>query len=365
MIIEFSNEIEDLFINDKYTDNDLKVLQSLFTMFSNEKNYLKLSEKFIMKILFDKYIFESFSRDIRRLINDLYARYSTIKSEYKKYNSLVVLSSTKTIKKIMNEINIQYEVPFNSNVENLFAILSTENVQDYHFYMGIYKMFNDEKIYIDNLPYNGGNIDTIKTYIHNNKVLLCIADSDKEYFDSKKGSTASAVERLIKKYETKKIIDKYVLNVREKENLIPFSTYLIYCESTKEKYFKEINNLANMDNNINYYYDIKDGIKLKKYNEYYNKFDTDECIKWNQINRKMIDAAIDNELSDFNVCLDERCIKGALDVFNRIEVDIEKNDEKVKNIQFYPLQLEDIKNINNKITHFGIVFDKSRHFNNL
>ena len=70
----------------------------------------------------------------------------------------------------------------------------------------------------------------------------------------------------------------------------------------------------------------------------------------------MIDVAIDNELIDFNVCLDERCIKGALDIFNRIEVDIEKN------YNFYYLLPEELQKSINPCFAFSFFFIVIFHF---
>lgn len=131
-------------------------------------------------------------------------------------------------------VDISY---FDSELSPCYVL--SENPYDSDFYISILynaRHFNRYHLLTNtNLSFevdNGGGYGTHNMFerrVNEKKVVLCIVDSDKKTKTAKISGTSGKVkETLDKMEEIPKIADVHILEVREKENLIPFSLYKQY-----------------------------------------------------------------------------------------------------------------------------------------
>ncbi len=173
------------------------------------------------------------------------------------------------------------------------AKLLTENETDGNFFKRIYNYIANEKntdaiynIKFENDAFHGSNASSkIQEIVKEDRIMLCIVDSDKDYKDGKSGSTFNSANANVRKCNKKHIIMLYELNAREKENLISPEMYLCFIE---DKLLELINNEFK-DENILLYFDIKDGITYKR------KLVPD--IRWNNYYNELI-----NKCEEKNIC---------------------------------------------------------------
>ena len=148
------------------------------------------------------------------------------------------------------------------------SVFVTENPSDYDFYLKIAKWFlnfNNYDISISNSPSCGSNAEQV--IISNNKeekFVYCLFDSDRDSLNAKAGDTY----KNAKKGANKRVNKNYpfqldILEAREKENLFPFTQYINDTKIGKKE--RELLKLIqNESEEIQKFFDIKDGIKKKR-----------------------------------------------------------------------------------------------------
>lgn len=141
------------------------------------------------------------------------------------------------------KINISY---FDRELEQCWLL--SENLSDCEFYLSMVynakhfghypELFKDEvrlSFEIDNGS-GYGTSESLERRINSKKVVLCIVDSDKKNKDDKiSGTSGQVLSTWQQLKESPTVSDLYILNVREKENLIPPSLYLEYSEFSSKK----------------------------------------------------------------------------------------------------------------------------------
>ncbi|WP_460271927.1 hypothetical protein [Bacillus sp. NEAU-Y102] len=179
-----------------------------------------------------------------------------------------------------------YEVPLNKFVQlsRLWpTVLLSEDYSDCQFYEKLaHKYIEENKSEINvNINLNllsGGGVRSYAVYegeINKGSIVLAIADNDMNHPKAKRGETIVQLEKVYKRHEKTSIIDLYELNVREKENLIPPSMYLMCCNNSSKDILIELEKIENSQEHQTKlkYIDIKDGIKVKSVkDEHYKKY---------------------------------------------------------------------------------------------
>lgn len=154
------------------------------------------------------------------------------------------------------------------------------------------------KICFENDAFHGGNgKDKILQLAQKNVIVICIADTDMDFPNDSRKSTYKGVNDAIKKVKNKIIIQLFELPVREKENLIPATIYNKYTDSGL---IKVISQTFPNDEIVSNFFDIKDGVKIKKILK--------PSDKWLKYYRKLIEECKKN-----NICCEENLKKGDLD----------------------------------------------------
>lgn len=186
-------ELKKIYENDEMM---LKIIQNILGMHNENKNLQKLT-KTVLKVM---------SKD----------------SEFKKYNE----SS-----KLYFEVPVNY---FNGIVKECLFI--TENDNDADNYDLLAKRAQKEKfinipdvVKFNSMEMHGGG-DTTYTVFNRyikkkNTIVLCVCDSDKTSIHSDIGQTPSKVLKSALKANCDHISNVHILDVREKENLIPPKYY--------------------------------------------------------------------------------------------------------------------------------------------
>lgn len=204
-----------------------------------------------------------------------------------KYNSVVIRNIEKNlndivqVKKEINRIIVfyidEYELENNAiyiqikkDTKIEAALLIAENSKDGEFFFEISsKILHSKKL--GNFKINlsiihGGGCDTpnqYERYSNEQRMCICIVDSDKYFTDDEFGLTA---KKLI---ETHKLISNpasnyYILNVKEKENLISPIMYLhSNCINTHIQSFAKLDETKNQE--ILSFMPFFKGLSVKKY----------------------------------------------------------------------------------------------------
>ena len=175
-----------------------------------------------------------------------------------------------------------YEVPLEYFYDFRESKLLTENETDGAFFLDIYNFVRTQKkvsdyfnVKFENDSCHGANVASkIIQNAKEDRIAVCILDSDREMKGAKLGDTYRGANNSFKRIKNNHIMLLEALGVREKENLFPPTAYMLVCDENQillrvlEHFVKE--------EKIIKYFDIKDGIKFKKYQiagwqQYYNR----------------------------------------------------------------------------------------------
>lgn len=167
--------------------------------------------------------------------------------------------------------------------------LLTENESDGSFFENIYYFIKRDKrtsdfysVKFENDSCHGSNVASkITQTAKENRIAICLLDSDREMEGSATGDTYKGANNSYNKIKRNHILLLKALEAREKENLFPPSAYMLLCEE-RRMLFTVLNQFIEEEKVIKYF-DIKDGVKYKKYKidgwEQYYKTLIDELIK--------------------------------------------------------------------------------------
>ena len=267
----------------------IAVLEQLALHRRAGKNYIFAEKGVLEKLMVQK----DFSRTMRTLFKSLYNNSSEDKLYLKSVNKYINMVYNKT--KEENKIEIVMELTSKKAVDICdTTVLITENQEDALFYELIakyytkYNGFKNIEFFFESKPGGGNTTAKVleRTVYTENRLCLCIVDSDKKFPDDSGGDTKKHVEDFTK-CKTQDIWKAIILDVHEVENLIPIGWIekCIPCETISFlKYLKR--KVAEKKNDAPiYYFDIKKGIEKDKFvcadSQDKNKkgFDKSQCFR--------------------------------------------------------------------------------------
>lgn len=195
------------------------------------------------------------------------------------------------------------------------AKLLAENENDGNMFCNIYQQINKMKkmsptffIRYENDSFHGGNAPSkIKQATQDNRIILCLVDSDKDYIGCARGCTSAGAHKAYNKVKNNHVINIYELGVRERENLFPPILYKVITHN-HQKLLDIVDEHIDIEDFIKYI-DIKDGVKYKKYDLFEKENGNN---KWDVMYKNFIERCKAEDLfeepetdqSDF------KCIKG-------------------------------------------------------
>ncbi|MFZ5354691.1 MAG: hypothetical protein ACOZCL_18470, partial [Bacillota bacterium] len=221
---------------------------------------------------------EILDKSSRSIYNNLLSKFTFLESYEQCFTCCIIISSNECrFERNENNSKIVYQVPlvYFQNLSVLHpCILLAEDISDCEFYfkMGI-KFLKEMNHYMNvKLQFdwcNGGGYNSykwLKYHVESERVVLSIADNDKSYPEDRIGETLHELKKVFLANKNSSIIDLYELEVREKENLISPSIYML-CSNITSK--DTIDKLAKIELHDKHqeklrYLDIKDGIIAKK-----------------------------------------------------------------------------------------------------
>lgn len=207
----------------------------------------------------------------KSIYKTIYAKYSQL-SGIKNNLSIYILATTSTLVAECQQLEEKtiHRVPVNVFC-NAVAIepvnIIGEDKTDVEFYTHLAKAYataNKLNYRIAAFPVHGGGNqtgDTFRTYQDNNKITLCIVDSDIKAKDCVLGDTAKLVEENAD--ERNILSSYYIINVHEAENMIPLKVLHEACEIPAHiNSYEQIN--RNKENELTKYIDYKNPLMLSE-----------------------------------------------------------------------------------------------------
>ncbi|QPW51900.1 hypothetical protein G9298_30175 (plasmid) [Bacillus thuringiensis] len=264
---------------------EIKVLDNLATAV-REGYHIIIASLEVLEFLKKLTLLENKSK---RIYEQLFLRYAFLGAYEDFCNEYILIKSKNySFNKTKHLGKCIYETPINF-FEALITVFPTalvsEDLNDCIFYESLTRKYiveNKHKINVNlSLDYHhGGGQGSHKIFenkINDGRLTLAIADSDKSHPDDKIGNTLSELITVYGRYENDRIIDLYGLKVREKENLVPPSFYLLCANSGGREAVKK---LLKVERAVEQqpklkYMDVKDGLKVKDlkkdivYRDYY------------------------------------------------------------------------------------------------
>lgn len=265
MWIELPDEIEEYLSNINSAMNKSSLaINALFESMLKGQHIVFATRKLLSRIAELEYINPS-NRDFICWIKQKYIYVYGCKDvvEYK----IRVISQQNTIR----IIDKTYEVPLEYFYDFRESKLLTENETDGVFFLDIYNFVRAQKrvsnffnVKFENDSCHGANVASkILQNAKEDRIAVCILDSDREMKDAKLGDTYKGANNSFNRIKNNHIMLLKALGVREKENLFPPAAYMLVCDEN-QILLKVLNHFAKEENVIKYF-DIKDGVKLKKY----------------------------------------------------------------------------------------------------
>jgi hypothetical protein len=223
--------------------------------------------------------FDFVDSSTKSLFSTLIGQYTFQKSYFDSVDEYILIKNpdhnfVKNIdgSKTVYEVSINHFLDLNKCLK---TVLVTEDDNDYEFYIKLTQKYIKENRNISNIgitffPGNGGGANSYKSYeryIREGSMVLAIGDSDKAYPTADIGQTLKQLRRIYQKYKSASIIDLYELEVREKENLIPPSLYLIGINSSSKGFVEKLLQIEQLDQHREklFFLDLKDGFEAGKF----------------------------------------------------------------------------------------------------
>lgn len=346
MLIAIDPLYQEKLIRKGIDDKTLSALDDILKLCYRSRLFFKADLDFYdcLSQKYKKYL----SMDTRRFLAFVIEKYSIIMSEIKEIDPLIIVDE-KGDKELSSFASI-------CTIDNLPSdycpYIYCENVEDSNFYMNIFEALSNGKnrVYIKKDAYGGGNIATVEHRIKQGDILLCICDSDKKYADDSNGGTS---DKMINAFLSNRhhYSYYYILNVREIENLIPYS----FLQSTNVIKDAEVCKLIDVLNKCSEdtidFFDVKSGYDKKTRKVHGHN------IKWLNVNKRVIEAMKRNHMYHSSKG-DTKLIKGfGENIIKQI------NDETFLKQYFDTMrtnrQTADVTNIMKEIKRFGFMYDFS------
>lgn len=265
MWIELPDEIEEYLCGiENAMDKSSLALNALFESMLKGQHIVFASRKLLKKIEELEYLNPS-NKSFIRWIKQQYIYVYECKDivHYK----ILVTANTKVIT-VSNNV---YFVPLEYFYDFRESKLLTENEVDGECFIRIYNYIKKQRrtsslfnIKFENDAGHGGNVTfKIKQSAKENRIALCILDSDREMMGAKTGSTFKGANNVFNVIKDNHIILVKALDSREIENLFPPNVYLLLYE--EKNILLTILYQFIENEKIIKYFDVKDGVTYKKY----------------------------------------------------------------------------------------------------
>lgn len=323
-------------------DLTIACLENIAESIRTNKHIVLGKRRFLRQI----YMLNDLGKTAKRTFSSLHNIVTEIGSIKKKVQSyILVRGDIKYIQQNVDEDgNEIYEVPiyyFDNSQKILPTRLVAEDENDYIFYTMIAKKYireNGINCELSTHFVNGGGANTYKNYI--NEINMCgapclvVVDSDKKNEQDQYGNTAKNVLEKYDEVYKNHMTDYYILNVREKENLITSKLYSLCSRSGDVA--DTINTLLRIERNnilrnIYIYGDVKSGIKAGEIlGDEHNKNTVSEYIR-NEYEKMINQDEFDEKLLEqISKIVDEACNSNRMmSIFN----DVNKNRNKEYDIK--------------------------------
>lgn len=245
------------------TDEGLLAVEELFQAM-RKKQHIVFAKRGTLEELFNNDLISRGNREYIQTLIDHYIDIYAVKSSLK--HRINVRANTD---QFTNEEGV-FTVPLKSMVDIQRSRLLVENESDGALYKDICSYLMSEKgldrvygICFENDSFSGSGADRkIEELSINNRIMLCIIDSDKNYPEGKSGSSSQSASRCYEGKKDHKLIYFYELQVREKENLLSPEMY----QSVNEEELKLISILKKYPSEY-LFFDFKDGVKHKRFKD--------------------------------------------------------------------------------------------------
>lgn len=284
MLIELDDRIGNVLEKiSNVNDTEAFILDKLFELMYEGKQIIYASRYLFKNLLSCKYLNVRSKQLIDYILNHYNEIYNACYFKVK-YKTIIYPKSCNIEKK-----DDCFYLPLENASDISTSILSTENPTDFDFYINISKFIENSEnnpvitFSLNNCAYGGGSAEQFLKSMHKPGVILfAIADSDKKFNDDQLGNTAKIVKNYIDTNCDTMVY--HILNFIEKENLVPLDFYIAIAQNDKQELLKCIRGFYKNDEFMRYY-DIKEGVKLKRLKENNNKWNNlylpflDECKK--------------------------------------------------------------------------------------
>jgi hypothetical protein len=252
------------------TSSEILALNNLATTYREGKHILIGSLKVLENLKELKLLDDS----ARRVYHNLWSRFVYLNT-YKKFEDRILVVDRDTpFCRSESESQCIFKVPI-THFERLDRSDTTrlvcEDLSDCQFFIALAQKYVDEhredfEVRISFRPVNGGGNNTYRMYEHeiqNDFIVLGIADSDREFPQSSVGATLRSMRNVYSRYCRTKIVGLFELEVREKENLISPSLYLLGANSSLKSLLHNLARLEDVPEHAEKlkYLDMKDGLK--------------------------------------------------------------------------------------------------------
>ena len=344
MIIKIDDElIKDSMING-LSEDELFQISRLYQLMAEKKLFVRADSSAFLTLLLEKYnvYFSKFA--VSAMINVLSNFYS-IMSSVQQLDYLFVV--TKDSLNYCDEKCDFCSIPLKDLPNELCPYFYAENDEDAKFYFTVFKEIGPRfPTYIRCRGFGGGSgKGVIKSLIDDKAIFFAVIDSDREYLNGAAGSTAKSIKPLFKK--NRLFWKHYILNVREKENLLPVDSINI-DNSLRPLVLECI--LNNKTDEIVEHFDIKSGISEESYMQ------KSLSQGWSRVHQPIINY-LENSKGVIFADPNKKSISGVGDCF--ISRLVENN-----NIEFSSIlgnctirQREDWSSIFNLIVKYGYCYD--------
>lgn len=344
MIIKIDDDFAKESIINGLSEDELLQISRLYQLMAEKKLFVRVDDRDFLVLLLEKYI-EYFSKFAINVMKNVLSNFYSTMSTVKQLDCLFTV--TKNSLKYCDDNCDSCSIPLKDLPDELCPYFYAENDEDSRFYFTIFKETGPKyPVYIRCRGFGGGSgKGVIKSLIKDKTIFFAVIDSDKEYRNGATGSTAKSIKPLFKK--DRLFWKHYILNVREKENLLPIDSILI--ESNVLPLVLECI-LNNKVDEIVEHFDIKSGIDEESY------FRKSSVQGWCRVHHPIIDY-LENTKRVIFPDSNKKGISGVGDSFiSRLLED--------HNIDFSTIlrncttrQYEDWNNIFKQIIKYGYCYD--------
>lgn len=229
----------------------------------------------------------------RQIFTHMYNTRSTIEPYLNSIKHKIIVNIQDSIINYKNEFEVEVNLNFFRITNALHnAYIISEDNDDCNFYCSITENLNLIKNDLMTLSYsieNGGGDNTASSFeekaVEKKHITYTILDSDKKFEEDRTGNTYNKVLAKFRKKDDENLAKLYLLNVHEKENLIPPTLYrTLNVDQQVAKILYKISIDKDMVNFLKYL-DLKEGLHSLNYNQYY-----DDLVQF-LINEELIGAS--------------------------------------------------------------------------